>query len=72
MYLHETLKDMEGKEYPMVGIFPGNTFYTGKLSRFGYVTLTEGTVFGEKTDPITAHEFHYFDSTNCGDEFFSQ
>ena len=42
MYLHETLKDMEGKEYPMVGIFPGNTFYTGKLSRFGYVTLTEG------------------------------
>ena len=71
MYLHETLKDMEGKEYPMVGIFPGNTFYTGKLSRFGYVTLTEGTVFGEKTDPITAHEFHYFDSTNCGDDFLA-
>lgn len=47
MYLHETLKDMEGKEYPMVGIFP-ETFYTGKLSRFGYVTLTEGTVFGER------------------------
>lgn len=71
MYLHETLKDMEGKEYPMVGIFPGNTFYTGKLSRFGYVTLTEGTVFGEKTDPITAHEFHYFDSTNYGDDFLA-
>ena len=73
MYLHETLKDMEGKEYPMVGIFPGKVlFITGKLSRFGYVTLTEGTVFGEKTDPITAHEFHYFDSECCGEDFLAK
>lgn len=72
MYLHEMLKDMEGKEYPMAGVFPGNTFYTGKLSRFGYVTLTEGTVFGEKTDPVTAHEFHYFDSANCGKDFLAE
>lgn len=72
MYLHERLSDMEGNEYPMAGVFPGNTFYTGKLSRFGYITLEEGTIFGEKTVPVTAHEFHYFDSTDCGTDFLAK
>lgn len=72
MYLHAWLKDLEGKEYPMAGVFPGKTFYTGKLSRFGYITLEEGTVFQEQTMPITAHEFHYFDSTDCGADFLAR
>lgn len=67
MYLHEELKDMNGVCHRMVGRIPGKTFYTGKLSRFGYVYL-------EKKDSahmgrIPAHEFHYYDSENCGEAY---
>lgn len=46
---------------------PGRAYRTPKLNRFGYITLTEkqDTGLGE----IPAHEFHYFDSTDCGEDF---
>lgn len=67
LYLHETLEDMEQKEYPMVGVIPGKGFYTGKLVRFGYVELTEKKAdFLPPGERILGHEFHYFDSTSNG------
>ena len=49
LYLHETLQDENGREWPMAGIIRGKAFPTGRLSRFGYVTLEEGCCFGRST-----------------------
>lgn len=71
MYLHEELEGMDGRFYQTVGVIPGRAYRTPKLSRFGYVTLTQKKpVFGrEDFGEIPAHEFHYFDSESCGDDF---
>ncbi len=70
MYLHEWMEDMSGEAHAMVSAIPGKAYRTGKLSRFGYLTLraNEKDEWGE----IPAHEFHYFDSTNCGTDFYAQ
>ena len=67
MYLHQEMEDMEGKQRRVCGVIPGRAYRTPKLNRFGYITLTEkqDTGLGE----IPAHEFHYFDSTDCGEDF---
>ena len=71
MYLHEEMEGMDGNFYQMAGVISGKAYRTPKLSRFGYVTLTQKKPalgmedFGE----IPAHEFHYFDSENCGGDF---
>ena len=67
MYLHEEMEDMDGISRKMAGVIPGKCYRTPRLSRFGYITLKEkdSDAFGE----IPAHEFHYFDSTNCGNSF---
>ncbi len=73
MYLHEQMEDMNGISRRMCGIIPGKCFRTPKLTRFGYITLTaKKPVFGtasEEAGEIPAHEFHYFDSENCGSDF---
>lgn len=68
MYLHEILKDSSGNSFPMVGFIEGEVFPTERLQRFGYVTLTasEDSLLCKKDSMIKAHEFHYWDSTNCG------
>lgn len=70
MYLQEAMQDMEGKPYPMVGAVAGESFRTKRLGRFGYITLQAG---GQQLLPageeIRGHEFHYFDSTDCGDDY---
>ncbi len=72
LYLHETVEDIQGNPWPMVGIIPGRAFYTGKLQRFGYITLRGGTVFGQDIGDIRSHEFHYYDSDHNGDAFLAQ
>lgn len=67
MYLHEEMEDMDGQMRRMAGVIPGNVFRTPRLSRFGYVFLESRR--GKDYGRIPAHEFHYFDSTNCGDAF---
>ena len=75
MYLHETLQDGNGREWPMAGVIRGKAFPTGRLSRFGYVEI--GQNHNGKTDTtadswlapgekIRGHEFHYWDSTDNG------
>lgn len=71
MYLHQQMEGMDGRLYPMVGAVNGKAYRTPKLTRFGYITLQQKKmVFGDDNlGQIPAHEFHYFDSENCGDAF---
>lgn len=74
MYLHQEMEGMDGKSYKMAGVIPGRAFRTPRLGRFGYITLTQNPESMEAKDwqgEIPAHEFHYFDSTNCGDAFYA-
>lgn len=75
MYLHETMEDMEGNAHKMVGVIPGGAYRTPKLNhRFGYISLSQGVegVFGQDVGEIPAHEFHYFDSPNCGTDYLAK
>ena len=71
MYLHDEMEAMDGNSYHMAGVISGRAYRTQRLNRFGYVTLTQKKeVFGmNDMGGIPAHEFHYFDSENCGDDF---
>ncbi|MBE6725850.1 MAG: cobyrinate a,c-diamide synthase [Ruminococcaceae bacterium] len=55
----------------MCGVLPHDSANTGKLVRFGYVTLTalEGGLLGASGTTLRAHEFHYYDSTENGSSF---
>ena len=58
----------------MAGIVDGDAFFSGKLVRFGYVTLTpnKDCFLLKKGENIKAHEFHYWDSTENGNLFFAE
>jgi len=75
MYLHESMEDMEGNAHKMAGVIPGGAYKTPKLNhRFGYIHLSQGVegVFGQEVGEIPAHEFHYFDSPNCGTDYLAK
>ena len=74
MYLNETLEDIEGTEFKMVGAIKGKSYKTNKLGRFGYISLTaqEDTLICKKGMSIKGHEFHYWDSTCNGQSFKAQ
>ena len=80
MYLHESMEGMDGKFYEMAGVIPGKVWRTPRLTRFGYITLKqnqgishgkqETAILGESDLGVSpAHEFHYFDSDNCGESY---
>lgn len=71
MYLHTNLEDTNQIPYPMLGLIKGTAFKTEKLSRFGYITLTarEDNPLCQVGESVNAHEFHYWDSTECGNNF---
>ena len=71
MYLHDEMEAMDGNSYHMAGVISGRAYRTQRLNRFGYVTLTQKKEVLGMNDMggIPAHEFHYFDSENCGDDF---
>ena len=66
MYLTDAIGD-----WPMVGAVAGKSFDTGKLVRFGYVTLTAQTdnLLCAAGDTIRAHEFHHWDCDDPGHGF---
>ena len=71
MYLHRTMEDIAGNSYPMVEIIEGEVHKTNSLKRFGYIVLKSNhnqmiADFGER---ICGHEFHYFESSLCGESF---
>lgn len=68
MYLHDTLADQDGGSYTMVGVIPKACSYKGKSVRFGYVQIREKqSFFLPEGQFIKGHEFHYFDSTDHGE-----
>ena len=68
-YLGETL---DGKA--MCGVLPHESRNAGKLTRFGYVTLTakKDGLLGPAGTTLRGHEFHYWDSTDPGDGFTAE
>ena len=66
MYLLEEMETETGV-FPMLGVLPGRAANTGKLSRFGYITVqAERDGLLPAGAVIKGHEFHYFDTTNNG------
>ena len=59
---------MDGRSWPMCGVIGAKAWKTDRLGRFGYVTLTANGESGwlPKGEEIRAHEFHYFESGDCG------
>lgn len=71
MYLHERFVDSSGAEYSGVGAISGGVFRTNRLRRFGYAEMTarrDCLLCGEG-ESVRVHEFHYWDSYNCGADF---
>lgn len=66
LYLHEFLDS-----WPMVGVLPGKAFDTGRLTRFGYVTLQakKDNLLCNAGQTIAAHEFHHWDVPDPGRDF---
>jgi cobyrinic acid a,c-diamide synthase len=69
LYLHDALDGA-----PMTGVFSAKTERTDRLQRFGYVTLTaqKDTLLCDAGERICAHEFHYYDSEDCGNAFTAE
>lgn len=68
LYLGRSLADAEGNVYEMVGFLDGAGFRTERLQRFGYVELAPHDTDTFVVNTILhGHEFHYWDSTDCGD-----
>ena len=67
MYLHKYI-EKNNEIYNMAGIFESYVYRTDRLQRFGYVTLNSenDSLLFKKGNRINAHEFHYWDSTDCG------
>lgn len=74
MYLHEKIQNNNGKTYAMASVINGTVFRTKHLQRFGYIRMTadKDNLLCNKGESFPAHEFHYWDSTNCGSDFKSQ
>ena len=66
LYLQQSLDG-----HAMVGYLPGQAHNTGRLSRFGYVTLEarEENILCAAGEKTPAHEFHYYDTTDNGNAF---
>ncbi len=71
MYLHRAMEDMQGTSYPMVGVINAEVYKTNQLKRFGYITLTanQNQLIAQKGETVYGHEFHYFESSSCGESF---
>ncbi|MCR4656278.1 MAG: hypothetical protein K5770_08640 [Lachnospiraceae bacterium] len=73
MYLHSGIYDVSGEYYEMTGFIDGSVYYTGALRRFGYVWLSsdKDSMLLKKGERVPAHEFHYYESTAPGGDFYS-
>ena len=69
MYLHDSIC-VDGIEYPMVGVIEGTCSKKEKLVRFGYLTISENAdrFISSGCKDIKGHEFHYYDSSNNGED----
>ena len=68
MYLTQAIGECK-----MAGFLPGKCFDTGRLTRFGYITLRaeKDNLLCPAGAAIPAHEFHHWDCTAPGDSFIA-
>ncbi len=68
LYLGRALRTPAGERYPMAGALPGESEDAGKLVRFGYGVLRaqEDSLLFRAGEDVPAHEFHHWESTDCG------
>ncbi len=61
MYLCESLRDLEGRDHPMVGLVPGSCRMERRLAGMGYVTATalSDNILCRAGQSLRGHEFHY-------------
>ena len=75
MYLHRTIKGTDGKRHEMAGVFDGDCNYSGHPVRFGYIEIVGAKdkkcedVLAKSLVGMKGHEFHYYESTVCGEDF---
>ncbi len=74
LYLQREIADSEGRRWPVAGALEGASENGGSLSHFGYVELTSQRdgLYGPRGTRIRAHEFHYWQSTCPGGDFWAQ
>lgn len=75
LYLGRRLEGTDGETYDMAGVLDGEGYRTGRLVRFGYMEAKANGIhdgisllFGNDCH-MRGHEFHYWDSTDCGSSF---
>ena len=69
LYLHDELEDVSGKYCRMACVIKGKAFRTPKISKFGYTTMiAKNNGIMEKGTAVRGHEFHYWESTSCGND----
>ena len=73
LYLGHTFQTEDGRIWPMVGVLTGESHPTGRLVRFGYATLTpsEDSLLFRAGEKVPCHEFHYWDSTDNGEDLLA-
>lgn len=74
LYLQSALEDPSGTAWPMVSLFQGKALRTEGLKRFGYATMQakKDSLVLAAGDSVPVHEFHYWDCTDCGGDFYTQ
>ena len=74
LYLQESLEDGAGAPHALAGAVSGKAANTGRLGRFGYITMTARAdgLLCRAGERLNAHEFHYWDSTAPGADFHAQ
>ncbi|MDR2492429.1 MAG: cobyrinate a,c-diamide synthase [Coriobacteriales bacterium] len=69
LYLHDSLDG-----HPLAGVIHAAGYRTDALQRFGYATLhacADGLLC-KGGDTIPVHEFHFYESTDCGAGFYAK
>ena len=69
LYLHRTLEGADGVEYPMADVVKARAYRTDRLFRFGYIEMEakRDQLILKEGEKARGHEFHYWESENCGD-----
>ncbi|WP_044958420.1 cobyrinate a,c-diamide synthase [Butyrivibrio sp. WCD2001] len=69
LYLKSSLRDLDGNNFEMADVLPGEAYMTGKLTHFGYVNVSavSANPYLEVGSTVRGHEYHYYDTTDNGD-----
>jgi len=61
MYLSASIRTLDGRSHPMVGLFPGEAVMSDRLQALGYVEVEtqEPTVLGPAGSRFRGHQFRY-------------